>query len=209
MRHRSVAALVSVLFLLAACTEVVEGAASPGGPPSRSPSSSSGGSDPPEPPPSIPSDERPPDDPSFPTDTDADGGPAQSGAGDDARDAMRVEGVRYTTENGYVRLVVTLSSSGVPEWTVGYSEATTPGGEPADIAGDAFLRLQLRTRTAPEGSSTTNISTSPGPIAQVKTTGFFEGTEEVLIGVRGGERPFRAFALTDPGRIVVDVPSAG
>ena len=38
---------------------------------------------------------------------------------------------------------------------------------------------------------------------------FFEGTEEVLIGVRGGERPFRAFALTDPGRIVIDVPSSG
>ena len=105
--------------------------------------------------------------------------------------------------------MVDLSSSGVPEWTVGYSEATTPGGGPADIAGDAFLRLRLRTQTAPSGSSSSDISTSPGPIAQVRTTGFFEGTEEVLIGVRGGERPFRAFALTDPGRIVIDVPSAG
>jgi hypothetical protein len=27
----------------------------------------------------------------------------------------------------------------------------------------------------------------------------------VLVGVRGGELPFRAFALTDPGRIVIDV----
>jgi hypothetical protein len=43
----------------------------------------------------------------------------------------------------------------------------------------------------------------------VVTTGYFEGSEEVLIGVRGGEAPFRAFALTDPGRIVVDVRSAG
>ena len=208
MRHRHVAALVSVLCLLAGCTDVVSGSASPGGPASRS--SSSGDSDPPAAPPdtSAPTDERPPDDPSFPTDTEADGGPAQPGQ-DGEGDAMRVEGVRYTTENGYVRLVVTLSGSGVPEWTVGYSEATTPGGGPADVAGDAFLRLQLRTGTAPDGRSTTNISTSPGPIAQVKTTGFFEGTEEVLVGVRGGERPFRAFALTDPGRIVIDVPSAG
>ena len=210
MRHRHVAALVSVMFLLAACTEIVTGAASPGGPASRQPSSS-GGSDPTAPSPgtSVPSDERPPDDPSFPTDTDADGGPAQPGPDDDAQEAMRVEGVRYTTENGYVRLVVSLNSSGVPEWTVGYSEPTTPGGGPVDIAGEAFLRLQLHTRTAPDGRSTTNISTSPGPIAQVKTTGFFEGTEEVLVGVRGGERPFRAFALTDPGRIVIDVPSSG
>ena len=213
MRHRHVAALVSVLLLLAACTDVVAGTASPGGPASRSPSPSSGESTPtppPEPDTSVPTDEQPPDDPSFPADTEADGGPAQRGSDDGTPAAIRVDGFRYTTQNGYVRLVVDLSSDGVPEWTVGYSErATTPGGGPADIAGDAFLRLQLRTQAAPEGSSSTNISTSPGPIAQVKTTGFFEGTEEVLVGVRGSERPFRAFALTDPGRIVIDVPSAG
>lgn len=211
MRHRHVAALVSVLLLLAACTDVVAGAASPGGSASRSPSSSAGGTSTPGPAPgtSVPTDERPPEDPSFPADTEADGGPAQPGSGGSTPTAIRVEGFRYTTQYGYVRLVVDLSGSGVPEWTLGYSEATTPGGGPADIAGDAFLRLQLRTQATPGGSSTTNISTSPGPIAQVKTTGFFEGTEEVLIGIRGSEQPFRAFALTDPGRIVIDVPSAG
>ena len=207
MRHRHVAALVSVLLLLAACTDVVAGAASPGGTASRTPSSSPGSAPSPAPRTSVPSDEQPPDDPAFPADTEADGGPAQRGSSEGTPAASRVEGFRYTTQNGYVRLVVDLSSNGVPEWTVGYSEATTPGGGPADIAGDAFLRLQLRTQTAPEGQSSTNISTSPGPIAQVKTTGFFEGTEEVLIGVRDSERPFRAFALTDPGRIVIDVPS--
>ena len=46
-------------------------------------------------------------------------------------------------------------------------------------------------------------------MAQILTTGYFEGTEEVLIGVRGGELPFRSFALTDPGRIVIDVRAAG
>jgi hypothetical protein len=158
--------------------------------------------------PPVPTDEQPPDGPDFPADTEADGGSAQSGSGSDSA-SMRVDGVRYTTENGYVRLVVTLSGSGVPEWTVGYSEPSGPGGGPVDIAGDAFLRLQLRTGSAPSGSSTTNVRTSPGPIAQILTTGYFEGTEEVLIGVRGGELPFRAFALTDPGRIVIDVPGAG
>jgi hypothetical protein len=41
------------------------------------------------------------------------------------------------------------------------------------------------------------------------TTGFFEGSGAVLIGARGREVPFRAFALTDPGRIVIDVHPAG
>lgn len=212
MRYRRVAASLSALFLLAACTDVVVGAASPGGSASRSAPPASGGTTtmpPPIPETSVPTDERPPEDPSFPADTDADGGPAQRGSGDTTPAAVRVTGFRYTTQNGYVRLVVDLSGSGVPEWSIGYSAATTPGGGPADIAGDAFLRLQLRAQAAPSGRSTTNISTSPGPIAQVRTMGFFEGTEEVLIGIRGSERPFRAFALTDPGRIVVDVPSAG
>jgi hypothetical protein len=43
----------------------------------------------------------------------------------------------------------------------------------------------------------------------VLTTGYFEGSEEVLIGVTGGQMPFRAFALTDPCRIVIDVRSVG
>jgi hypothetical protein len=47
--------------------------------------------------------------------------------------------------------------------------------------------------------------TGTGLIAQARTTGFFEGYEEVLVGVVGGELPFRAFALTDPGRIVIDL----
>jgi hypothetical protein len=29
----------------------------------------------------------------------------------------------------------------------------------------------------------------------------------VLTGAAGGQQPFRAFALTDPGRIVIDVRS--
>jgi hypothetical protein len=205
MTHRRVAVLVSAVLLLTACTDVVTGVASPGGSASRPTPPSSGSTPVPSPP--VPTDEQLPDDPSFPTDTEADGGPAQPGSGGGS--GMRIDGVRYTTENGYVRLVVNLSSSGVPEWTVGYSEASGPGGGPVDIAGDAFLRLQLRTG-APAGSqSTTNVRSSPGPIAQILTTGYFEGTEEVLIGVRGGELPFRAFALTDPGRIVIDVPGAG
>jgi hypothetical protein len=207
MPHRRVAVLVSAVLLLSACTDVVTGVASPAGSASRStPPPSSGSTPMPSPP--VPTDEQPPDEPDFPADTEADGGSAQSGSGSDSA-SMRVDGVRYTTENGYVRLVVTLSGSGVPEWTVGYSEPSGPGGGPVDIAGDAFLRLQLRTGSAPSGSSTTNVRTSPGPIAQILTTGYFEGTEEVLIGVRGGELPFRAFALTDPGRIVIDVPGAG
>jgi hypothetical protein len=204
MLHRRVAVLMSLLLLLAACTddEPDEPTAADS---SSAPSSSSS-----SPPPSRsdaadPTDEETPADASFPADTADDGGPAEPGSESDPAGGVRVSGLRLNSTGGYARLVVDLSGSGVPEWSVGYSEATGPGGGPVEISGDAFLRVAVRTGAEPGGQSNTNIRTSPGPIVQARTTGSFEGYEEVLVGIEGGEKPFRAFALTDPGRIVIDV----
>ena len=189
MPHRlRVAAMVSALLLLAACTDAEPdaeaGSSSTSPSASSSPAAPTSGSDP-----TAPTDEQVPD--------------------DGSREQMRVTGIRLTGQNGSSRLVVDLSGNGVPEWTVGYSEPTDPGGGPVDISGDAFLRVQLRTGTQPSGQSSSRVSASPGPVVEARTTGYFEGTEEVLIGVRGGEVPFRAYAQTDPGRIVIDVGPAG
>jgi hypothetical protein len=192
MLHR-LAVLVSVVLLACGCTEVREGVASPAETTTQEPTS--------------PSPEQPAD-PSSPPGTEDGGGPAQPGSEDDGS-AMRVKGLRYTSDDSGTTLVVDLSSSGVPEWTVGYSEATGPGGGSVDIAGDAFLKLRLKTQTAPGGQSTSKIRVNPGPVAEAQTTGFAEGYEEVLIGVRDGEQPFRAYAQTDPGRIVIEVGTPG
>ena len=152
-----------------------------------------------------PTDEEPPTDAGFPADTSDDGGPAQAGSDPDPAGQMRVAGLRYSTQQGYTRLVIDLTTDGVPEWTARYTEASGPGGGPIDIDGDAFLRVSLRTGADPGGQGQNQVKVSPGPIAEARTTGFFEGSEEVLIGMRGGKAPFRAFALTDPGRIVIDV----
>jgi hypothetical protein len=77
-----------------------------------------------------------------------------------------------------------------------------------DIAGDAFLRVVLKTggQTDPQaGRQGSSSVTASGIIAGVRTLGEFEGSQEVLIGISGGQLPFRAFAMTDPGRIVIDV----
>jgi hypothetical protein len=208
---RRLAALLSGILLLAACSDD-----QPDEPPTTSSSSSSSSSSAaptsgsgPATPSAAPTDEQPPTDGSFPADTDDDGGPAQAGSAGDPAGRMQVTGLRFDGQAAYTRLVVDLAGRGVPEWTVGYSEASGPGGGPVEIAGDAFLRLRLRTQAEPGGLSTSRIRTSPGPVAEAVTTGSFEGYEEVLIGVRGGELPFRAFALTDPGRIVIDVRYGG
>jgi hypothetical protein len=211
-RRRLVAFLVAVPLLLSGCTgdDEPEPAAA-----STSASSSSSSSPAPTTPgpgtsdPAAPTDEELPGDASFPADTSDDGGPAQSGAAADPAGQGGGVAIRLATHEGYDRLVLDLSTSGVPAWTVRYTEASGPGGGLVDIEGDAFLRVSLQTGSAPSGQGQSRVKTSPGPIAEVVTTGFFEGSEEVLIGIRGGEAPFRAFALTDPGRIVIDVRTAG
>jgi hypothetical protein len=214
MLHHRAAALVSALLQLAACTDDESGSDTPAA--SSSPFSSSwatatatSGRGSGTPSPAAPTDEQRPHDGSFPADTGDAGGPAQPGSNDDPAGRMRVTGLRLNGYEGYARLVVDLNRGGVPEWTVGYSEASDPGGGPVNITGDAFLRLRLRTQAEPGGLSMSQVSARPGPIAGARTTGFSEGYEEVLIGIRGGERPFRAFTLTGPGRIVIDVRSEG
>jgi hypothetical protein len=140
----------------------------------------------------------------FPASTAPDGGPAQAGATADPTGQMHVTALRLGEHPTYSRLVVDLSGAGVPKWRVAYGEKTGPGGGPVTLAGDAFLRLSLMTGAEP-GVQTSSSVTGSGLIAQARTTGFFEGYEEVLVGVTGGRLPFRAFALTDPGRIVIDV----
>ncbi|HLM07397.1 MAG TPA: hypothetical protein VK402_19640 [Blastococcus sp.] len=88
------------------------------------------------------------------------------------------------------------------------------GGDEEPKATDSTTPSLTTTRGSTPSSGATpsdenppqnQVRVSPGPIAEARTTGFFEGTREVLIGMRGGEAPFRAFGLTDPGRIVSDV----
>ena len=198
MRIRHGAAVLAVALLLAACSQEVQGVASPGA--SSPPPSSSA---PPPPPPSEPAPGGSEPGGSAP-DTGERSGPATPGSGDD--DGTRVSGINFQSDNSSTRLTVNLSGSGVPEWTVGYSEATGPDGEPIDIAGDAFLRVRVRSDGG-GGQGSSRLSISPGPVAEARTTGATDGYEEVLIGVRGGEQPFTVDVLTDPGRLVIHVGS--
>lgn len=211
--RRMVVVLVAVPLLLSGCTGTDDEPEPTAAGTSSSSSSSSPAPTTPKGPrtsePAAPTDEELPGDASFPADTSDDGGPAQDGSAADPAGQAGGLGLRLSTHDGYTRLVIELRSNGVPEWNVGYSEASGPGGGPVEITGDAFLRVSLKTGIEPRGQGDQRLRTSPGPIAEVLTTGYFEGSEEVLIGIAGGELPFRAFALTDPGRIVIDVRAAG
>jgi hypothetical protein len=201
--------LVAVPLLLSAGCTSVAGHASPASPSTTAARTTTPESSPPSSSQPAPTDEGTPTDSNFPADTSDDGGPAQTGSSADPAGQMHVSGIRISSNSGYTRLVIDLSSHGVPVWTARYTEASGPGGGPVEIEGKAFLRIALQTGADPGNQGQNDTKLSPGPVAEARTTGFFEGSEEVLIGMRDGQTPFRAFALTDPGRIVIDVRAAG
>jgi hypothetical protein len=153
--------------------------------------------------------EEAPGDASFPASIADDSGPAQAGAAKDPAGTMKVTGLRLTPQNGYDRLVIDFSTAGVPDWRAQYTEASGPIGTAVTIAGDAFLRVSLFTQAKSDITTESISAAGAGVVAEARSTGFSAGYEEVLIGVRGGAAPFRAFTLTDPGRIVVDIRPAG
>jgi hypothetical protein len=210
-QRRRVAALVIALPLLltAACTVRVEGRISAAPPPASSSSAPGPGTAEKTPPAPVRTDEQLPGGAGFPADTADRSGPARAGSAADPAGRIHVSGIRISSQQGYTRLVVDLTAHGVPAWTARYTEASGPGGGPVQIEGKAFLRVAVQTGADPGNQGRNDTRISPGPVAEAKTTGFFEGSEEVLIGMRDGETPFRAFSLTDPGRIVIDVRPAG
>lgn len=193
--------------LLAGCSSGTDGAASSSTRATVGATTSS--ASPPPPMAGVTEAEEAPGDASFPASIADDSGSAQAGAAKDPAGTMKVTGLRLTPQNGYDRLVIDVSTAGVPDWRAQYTEASGPIGTSVTIAGDAFLRVSLFTQ-AKSNITTESISAAgAGVVAEARSTGFSAGYEEVLIGVRGAAAPFRAFTLTDPGRIVVDIRPAG
>jgi hypothetical protein len=200
-----VPALLASLLLLTGC----QSPASEAGPTSPPGSSSTPTTSTPSPPVTGPrEDEVPPPDASFPASTDGDRGDAMAGETVDRPGSMRVTGLRLTQYEGFERLVIDLDSSGAPPWVARYSEPTDPDGQPVALPGDAYLRLSLFTEAEDSVSSGVAVPGGGGAVLEARTTGVAAGNEEVLVALDGGAAPFRAFTLTDPGRLVVDIRPA-
>jgi hypothetical protein len=145
----------------------------------------------------------------FVADTSDDDGGQGSGNG------LGLTGVRVAHHSGFDRVVFDLGGTGSPGWRVEYT--TKPrydgSGEPVRLKGTVFLQVFLRGMghpddigIAPYGDSTTRLpGTGTRGIAEIVPGGVFEGDQQAFIGLTGAKRPFRAFALANPTRLVVDV----
>ena len=172
--------------------------ATPAEPSSDTPSASADSpSDPPSPAPSAP------DGPPFPGTTDP-----QTAEPSGDWDLQLVD-VRLGDHDGFDRVVLELSGTATPGWSVSWEdEAVADGsGDVVPLEGDRVLTISASGTAMPEpGSFEVPARLGPaGALAEVQVNGWFEGYTQVFAGVEGDPRPFRVFTLADPPRLVVDV----
>ena len=204
----------AAVLLLAACgtdaspTSATDTSTSSPEPSKTSPATSAGSSDAPsgsadspsEPPSPTPS---APDGPPFPQTSDP-----QTAEPSGDWDLQLVD-VRLGDHDGFDRVVLELSGTATPGWSVSWEdEAVADGsGDVVPLEGDRVLTISASGTAMPEpGSFEVPARLGPaGALAEVQVNGWFEGYTQVFAGVEGDPRPFRVFTLTDPPRLVVDV----
>jgi hypothetical protein len=147
--------------------------------------------------------------PPFSANTEPDDGGQGSGNG------LGLTDVRVAQHPGFDRVVFELGGKGEPGWRVEYvpRPLADGSGEPVRLKGTAYLQVVLRGIGLPDdidippyGNHATRVpGTGTQGVAEIAPGGFFEGDQQAFIGLTGEQRPFRAFALANPARVVVDV----
>jgi hypothetical protein len=153
-----------------------------------------------------------------PVDDPTDGGPAfpESTAMQTARNSgewdLVLTDVRVAPQEGFDRIVLEFTGTGIPGWAVHYvDEAVLDGsGRTVGMEGDAILQIGASGTTypGPEGdyySGPTRFEPGNGDVTDVYVGGTFEGDTQVFAGLGGDPVPFRVWTLTHPSRLVVDV----
>ncbi|WP_156754020.1 AMIN-like domain-containing (lipo)protein [Actinokineospora pegani] len=126
-----------------------------------------------------------------------------------------VAGVRGAPGSCYDRLVVDLGSASGDGYRVEYVPALTEDatGDPVPLRGGAVLRVIAESPAYDDAGNPTFIPgdraelvdvTGWQTLRQVSWAGSFEGQTTIGVGTRA-RLPFRAFTLTAPPRLVVDV----
>jgi hypothetical protein len=149
--------------------------------------------------------------PPFPANAEPDTGEAAVGAVGTLRD------IRLGAHEGFDRVVFEFTGPATPSWNVRYVDEATQdaSGMPVDVDGDAILEVTLFSVSAPEegeesyeGPDVVRVDATE-QVKEVVYSSLFEGYLQAFIGVDDGEQPFRAYAMEDPARIVVEVRDDG
>jgi len=131
---------------------------------------------------------------------------------DGTSDRAQIDDVRVGSHKGYDRIVFQFQRS-IPAMDVKVGKppfSKDPSGLPLNVAGNDFLVFVLRGGTAvtPDGTltyeGTTNFKPDYPLLVQFVQAGDFEAQSEWVAGLTG-PACIRAFTLTGPDRLVIDL----
>jgi hypothetical protein len=139
---------------------------------------------------------------------------ASSPSGSTAPAEGYLTAIRVARHPAYDRVVFQFAG-GVPGYRVGYVAAVThdASGQPVPLPGQANLQIVFNPASGTRQDGTTAY-TGPSTLTpflptllQVSSAGDFEGYLRFGVGL-SGRTAFRAFTLTNPARVVIDVTHA-
>jgi len=123
-----------------------------------------------------------------------------------------VSALRTGTHGSYDRITIEFANGVPSDVRVSAPDGTTftlsPSGQSATLRGDHGILITIRgadLHTSYSGS--TDIVTSYATLVEVRRVQDFEGVVQVGLGVKGAGC-YRAFFMTNPDRLVIDVQSA-
>ncbi|MEO7117344.1 MAG: hypothetical protein ABIZ34_00060 [Candidatus Limnocylindrales bacterium] len=123
-----------------------------------------------------------------------------------APEGSSIVDIRVGENDGFDRFVIEYEGS-VGSYFIQYVDEVSedPSGAPVSVEGTAFIRVSVGgiPDEPPAPQETINAGLS-GLIQVVGAGAHFEGTVAYALGT-GEAAGFRAFTLTDPGRLVVDI----
>ncbi|AZA14232.1 hypothetical protein ACFPVT_09685 [Corynebacterium choanae] len=125
---------------------------------------------------------------------------------------LNVTNVRIGTHDTFDRIVFDFTGAGTPGWFVRYTKDPTAqgSGKPVHIAGDTFLEVNIDGVAYPfevgEAPKIFDITDPPGTlISEIDDVSIFEGRQQFMIGLSGGEHPYSVQVLNNPTRLVIDI----
>ncbi|GAB3704899.1 AMIN-like domain-containing (lipo)protein [Corynebacterium nasicanis] len=124
--------------------------------------------------------------------------------------APLLTGVRVGEHDTFDRVVYDFVGNGEPGWYTEYLDQPYQqgSGHDVEVAGEAFLKIDLTGTTYPFEHEAEGLAVGPHPgggvVQQVVNTGTFEGHTLTYIGL-DKQRPYSVTVLQDPLRVVVDI----
>lgn len=123
-----------------------------------------------------------------------------------------IDALRTGTHPGYDRLTIELKSGGLTDIEVRTQTGTTftrsPRGDQVTLAGENGILVVIHGADLHTGySGPADIKTGYSALIEVQQIEDFEGTVQLALGVSGAAC-HRAFLLTNPDRLVIDVQAA-